>query len=200
MTSVTPPPCPDCSTVTERIEVEGEGEEVWRCTAPDCTRRTYGTGDENDDFDLPSYSETDEHGAVVIYHGTGEVDFEATAELAAQDGPDDEDDDQEPDDGAGSVASPTARVWEPEAREIRVKDLTHVLAGGWVRIYGDPPEGWRHFTEAAYDPDHDTTVAITYSDGEVGREWPWPQALLVHADPDTIPTATRPGPARLVQR
>ncbi|WP_157856040.1 hypothetical protein [Streptomyces aureocirculatus] len=47
MTSVTPPPCPDCSTVTERIEVEDEA--VWHCTAPDCTRRTYGTGDENDD-------------------------------------------------------------------------------------------------------------------------------------------------------
>ncbi|MGW6605165.1 hypothetical protein [Streptomyces sp. NPDC055036] len=194
MTSVTPPPCPDCSTVTERIEVEGE--KVWRCTAADCTRRTYGTGDENDDFDLPSYSETDENGAVIIYHGTGDTDFEATAELAAQDGPDDEDQD----DDAGPSAPPAAPAWEPEAREIRVQDLAHVLAGGWVRIYSDPPQGWRHFTEAAYDPDHDSTVAITYSDGEVEREWPWPQALLVHAGPDTIPTTTRPGPARLVRR
>lgn len=192
MTSITPPPCPDCSTVTERIEVEGE--EVWRCTAPDCTRRTYGTGDENDDQDLPPYSETDAGGAVVCFHGTGEVDLEATAELAAQDGPDDEDQDDTP------VPAPAAAAWEPEAREVRVQDLAHVLAGGWVRIHSAPPEGWRYFTEAAYDPDHDTTVTITYSDGEVVREWPWPQALLVHAGPDTIPTATRPGPAGLVQR
>lgn len=180
--------------MTERIQVEGE--EVWRCTAPDCTRRTYGTGDENDDQDLPSYSETEADGAVVCFHGTGEVDFEATAELAAQDDPADEN----PDDDADPLPAPAAAAWEPQAREIRVQDLAHVLAGGWVRIYGDPPEGWRHFTEAAYDPDHDTTVAITYSDGEVVREWPWPQALLVHADPDTIPTTTRPGSARLVQR
>lgn len=100
MTSVTPPPCPDCSTVTERIEVEGE--EVWHCTAPDCTRRTYGTGDENDDQDLPSYSETDEHGALIIYHGTGDIDFEATAELASQDGPDDQNQDD-----AGPAARPS---------------------------------------------------------------------------------------------
>lgn len=93
MTSVTPPPCPDCPTVTERIEVAGE--EVWHCTAPDCTRRTYGTGDENDDQDLPSYCETDEHGALIIHHGTGDIDFEATAELAVQEGPDDQDQDDD---------------------------------------------------------------------------------------------------------
>jgi hypothetical protein len=189
--SVTPPACPGCSTVTERIGVEGE--EVWRCTAPNCTRRTYGTGDENDDQDLPSsYRVTDEHGAIVCLHGTGEVDVEATAELAAQDGPDDEDQDDDP------APVPAAVVWKPEAREIRVKDLAHVLAGGWVRIHSDPPEGWRHFTEAAYDPGHDTTVAITYSDGEVAHEDPWPQALLVHAGADMFPTATRPGPGGLV--
>lgn len=104
MTSVNPPLCPDCSTVTEGIEVEGE--KVWHCTAPDCTRRTYGTGDEDDDFDLPSYSETDEDGAVIIYHGTGDIDIEATAELASQDGPDD----QDQDDDAGPAAPLTAPV------------------------------------------------------------------------------------------
>ncbi|MFF4410142.1 hypothetical protein [Streptomyces sp. NPDC001404] len=108
MTSITPPPCPDCSTVTERIEAEGE--EVWRCTAPDCTRRTYGTGDPDDDDYLPGYSETDENGAVIIFRGNGEVDIEATAELAAQDGPDDEDDGQDPDDEAGHAAPLTAPV------------------------------------------------------------------------------------------
>lgn len=189
--SVTPA-CPECSTATERIEVEGE--EVWRCTAPGCSRRTYGTGDPDDDDNLPPYTETDEDGAAVCFHGTGEVDVEATAELAAQEHGEDQDHD------TGPLTVPAAAAWEPEAREIRVKDLAHVLAGGWVRIYGDPPEGWRHFTEAAYDPEHDTTVAITYSNGEVEREWPWPQALLVHAGPETIPTATRPGPARLVPR
>ncbi|MEU5547172.1 hypothetical protein AB0G85_33150 [Streptomyces sioyaensis] len=85
-------------------------------------------------------------------------------------------------------------------RDVRVKDLTHVLAGAWVWLYGDP-EGWRFFTNATYDPDAgDTTVTITYSDGEVVREEPWPQARLVHAGPESIPTATRPGPAGLVPR
>ncbi|WP_247721210.1 hypothetical protein [Streptomyces sennicomposti] len=90
---LTAPPCPDCATATERIEVEGE--EVWRCTAPDCTRRTYGTGDPDDDDALPPYTETDTDGAVTVYHGTGEIDLEATAELAAQDDPDDDPDDEE---------------------------------------------------------------------------------------------------------
>ncbi|MFD7853525.1 hypothetical protein ACFV6B_04405 [Streptomyces microflavus] len=82
--------------MTEQIEVESE--EVWRCTAPDCARRTYGTGDENDDFDLPSHSETDENGVVIIYHGADGIDFEATSELASHDGPDDrgQDDDAAP--------------------------------------------------------------------------------------------------------
>lgn len=31
-----------------------------------------------------------------------------------------------------------------------------------------------------WTPQHDTTVAITYSDGEVVREEPWPQARLLH--------------------
>lgn len=64
--------------MTERTEVEGE--EVWRCTAPDCTRRTYGTSD---------------------------IDFEATAELTAQDGPEDEADQ---DDDAGHAPPLTAPV------------------------------------------------------------------------------------------
>ncbi|MFK0154115.1 hypothetical protein ACIQVK_18840 [Streptomyces sp. NPDC090493] len=103
MTSVSPPPCPECSTATERIEVEGE--EVWSCTARDCTRRTYGTGDENDDDFLPGYTEADSDGAVLVFRGNGEVDIEATGELAAQDGPGDEDD---PDDDAGHAAPQTA--------------------------------------------------------------------------------------------
>ncbi|WP_093802211.1 hypothetical protein [Streptomyces sp. Wb2n-11] len=85
------------------------GRGGWRCTAPDCTRRTYGTGDENDDFDLPSYSKTDEHGALIIYHGTGVIDFEATAELASQEGPGGPDD-QDQDDDASPVAPLTAPV------------------------------------------------------------------------------------------
>ncbi|MET8816654.1 hypothetical protein ABZW47_32255 [Streptomyces sp. NPDC004549] len=83
------PPCPDCSTTTEPVDIEGE--RVWRCTAADCTRRTYGTGDPDDDDDLPPYTETDPDGATIVYHGTGEIDIEATAELAAQDGPDEDD-------------------------------------------------------------------------------------------------------------
>ncbi|MFJ1757369.1 hypothetical protein [Kitasatospora sp. NPDC088134] len=87
-----PPACPDCSGPTLPITVEGE--DIWRCS---CGRRTYG-GDPDDDVDLPSYRETDEHGVVTLYHGTGEVDIEATAEWAAQEDPDDEDeyDDEDP--------------------------------------------------------------------------------------------------------
>ncbi|MFJ5820043.1 hypothetical protein ACIQGT_40090 [Streptomyces sp. NPDC093108] len=87
------PPCPDCSTDTEPVDVEGE--RVWRCTAADCTRRTYGTGDPDDDDDLPPYTETDPDGATIVYHGTGEIDIETTAELAAQGGPDEDDQDAE---------------------------------------------------------------------------------------------------------
>lgn len=90
------PSCPDCSTDTEQIDVEDE--KVWRCTAPDCTRRTYGTGNPDDDEDLPPYTETDEDGATIVYHGTGEVDVETTAELAAQRGPQADDQDADGDD------------------------------------------------------------------------------------------------------
>ncbi|MFG2844223.1 hypothetical protein ACGF12_13775 [Kitasatospora sp. NPDC048296] len=83
------PACPQCAGPTLPLPVGGEG--IWRC--PACGRRTYGTGDEDDDVDLPSYSETDEHGAVTIYHGHGEVDLEASAELASQDSADDADED-----------------------------------------------------------------------------------------------------------
>ncbi|MFD5236062.1 hypothetical protein [Streptomyces tendae] len=185
------PTCPECATITERIEVEGE--QVWRCTAPGCGRRTYGTGDQDDDQDLPPYTETDETGAVICYHGDGEVDIEATAELAAQD------DDGEAEPGHPNLGDSPAGPAEPEVRDVRVKDLAHALAGGWAWIYGDP-EGWRSFTSAAYDPDHDTAVTITYSDGEVVREDPWPQTRFVHAGPESFPTASRPGPAGMVKR
>ncbi|WP_274036691.1 hypothetical protein [Streptomyces sp. MMBL 11-1] len=192
MTSVTPP-CPECSTTTERTEVEGE--EVFRCPLPGCGRRTYGTGDPDDDDDLPPYTEVDEHGATLLYRGDGELDIEATAEHASQDGPDEEDQDDEQPSGP---AGPTG--WEPQVRDVRVKDLGAVLTGAWVWIYGDP-EGWRFLTSAEYDPDAgDTRVTLTYGDGEVVREDPWPQARLVRAGPDTVPTATRPGPAGLVRR
>ncbi|MFD5906533.1 hypothetical protein ACFWHG_34240 [Streptomyces microflavus] len=179
--------------MTERIEVEGE--EVWRCTAPDCTRRTYGTGNPDDDEALPPYTETDETGATLLYRGDGELDIEATAEHASQDGPDDENQDDEQPAGPGG---PTG--WEPQVQDVRVKDLAAVLTGARVWIYGDP-EGWRFFTSAEYNPDAgDTMVTLTYGDGEVVREDPWPQARLVRDEPDSVPTTTRPGPAGLVRR
>ncbi|MEU7156051.1 hypothetical protein AB0A98_06350 [Streptomyces chrestomyceticus] len=72
------PSCPDCSTVTEPVDIKGE--RIWRCTAPDCTRRTYGPGDPDDDDALPPYTETD---------------VETTAELSAQGGPDEDEQDTE---------------------------------------------------------------------------------------------------------
>ncbi|MFE8941164.1 hypothetical protein ACFYNX_27280 [Streptomyces sp. NPDC007872] len=77
-----PPTCPDCSTDTEQIDVEGE--KAWRCTAADCNRRIYSTGDPDDDKDLPPYTETETDGATIVYHGTDEIDIETTAELASQ--------------------------------------------------------------------------------------------------------------------
>ncbi|MFB7836178.1 hypothetical protein [Streptomyces sp. NPDC056056] len=92
-----PPTCPDCSTDTEQIDVEGE--KAWRCTAPDCTRRTYGTGEPDDDQDLPPYTETDADGTTIVYHGTGEIDIETTAELASQEAAHENDQDADEDDG-----------------------------------------------------------------------------------------------------
>lgn len=89
MTTTGTPPCPECSTETVPLTVDGE--DVWRCPDPECGRRTYGTGSEDDDRALPTYTETGADGAVLVYHGNGHLDLEATAELAAQDGPDEED-------------------------------------------------------------------------------------------------------------
>ncbi|MGW5342916.1 hypothetical protein [Streptomyces sp. NPDC004050] len=96
---------------------------------------------------------------------------------------------------AGQPAASPPAVWEPQVRDVRVQDLAHALAGGWVWIYGE--RGWRFFTRADYDAEEDTAVTITYADGEVAREAPWPQARLVQAGPECIPTASRPGPARM---
>lgn len=194
MTSVTPL-CPACAATTELIEVEGE--DVFRCSAPGCGRRTYGTGDEDADQTLPPYTETDEDGSVVIYHGNGEPDFEATAELASQDGPGDEDDldDAEPGDGP----APAGRHPEPEVRDVRVQDLARVEGGVWVWLYGDE-RGWHFLTGAEYDPDGgDSSVALTFSDCTTEREGPWPQARVVRAEPDIVPTVTAPGSAGLVR-
>lgn len=87
----TPPPCPECAHPTEPFTVGGEN--IWRCPDPECGRRTYGTGSRDDDDCLPPYTETGADGAVFVYHGTGDLDLEATAELASQDGPDEDDSD-----------------------------------------------------------------------------------------------------------
>ncbi|MET9396011.1 hypothetical protein [Kitasatospora sp. NPDC002965] len=101
-----PPACPDCSATTLPLSVEGE--QLWVC--PSCGRRTYGTGDEDDDADLPSYTETGPDGAVFVHHGTGEVDIEATAEWATQDRADEDGDEDEDMDGEGG---PHAGCFEP---------------------------------------------------------------------------------------
>ncbi|WP_431776325.1 hypothetical protein [Streptomyces cucumeris] len=183
--SVTPA-CPECRAATVLIQVEGE--DLFRC--PTCGRRTWGAEPDDDD-NLPPYSETAEDGSVLIYHGNGELDFEATAEHASQNGPGEEDglDDEEPDDDHP----------EPEVRDVRVRDLAQALGGVWVWVYGDE-RGWRFLTDAEYDPDRgDSSVVLTFSDGTTEREWPWPQARMVRAEPDTVPTATGPGPAGLVK-
>ncbi|WP_330469311.1 hypothetical protein OG547_35550 (plasmid) [Streptomyces longwoodensis] len=171
------PPCPDCSTATERIEVEGE--EVCGCTAPDCTRRTYGTGDPDADDALPPYTETDADGAVVVHHGTGEVDIEATAELAAQDGPDEDDPADEeqpaPADGAPHPASPPG--------------VGHVPgAPGW----GTSPtgRGRRPGTERAPGTSG-TPTAITDSDAGAGAEPQRPQPGVGHGP---VPQRLAPSP------
>ncbi|WP_331718756.1 hypothetical protein [Streptomyces sp. NBC_00212] len=52
---ISSPPCPECSTPTLPLAVDGE--DIWRC--PPCGRRTYGTDDLHDE-DLSSYAETDQ--------------------------------------------------------------------------------------------------------------------------------------------
>ncbi|MFD5877031.1 hypothetical protein [Streptomyces sp. NPDC060322] len=103
-----------CSTATERIEAEGE---EGRSTAPD-SRRTCGTSDPDDDA-LPPYTETNETGAVFIHHGSDEVDIEATADLAAQDDPDEDDDlvvKEQPAPAAGAPVPERARGTERDPR------------------------------------------------------------------------------------
>lgn len=165
------PPCPDCSTATERIEVEGE--EVWRRMSPYCTRRTYGTGDPDTDDALPPCTETDADGAVFVHHGTGEVDIEATAELAAQDGPADEEQ-TAPADGAPRPAS--------------TPGVGHVpRTPGW----GTSPtgRGRRRGTERARGTSG-TPTAITDSDRGAGAEPQRPQPGVGHG-----PVPQRPAPS-----
>lgn len=71
------PPCPECASPTEPITVAGE--ELWRCPTLGCGRRTYGTGNEDDDEDLPPYRENG-----INYRGNGEIDIESTGEWDAQ--------------------------------------------------------------------------------------------------------------------
>ncbi|MFF4173675.1 AAA family ATPase [Streptomyces sp. NPDC001744] len=108
MTTTSTPPCPECSTTTVPATVDGE--DIWRCPDPECGCRTYGTGNEDHDDALPSYTETDAAGAVFVYHGTGHLDLEATAELASQDGPDEDDEEPTGPFGAPFVLEPGTLV------------------------------------------------------------------------------------------
>ncbi|WP_093804065.1 hypothetical protein [Streptomyces sp. Wb2n-11] len=178
------PQCRDCSTATERIEVE----EVWRCTAPDCTRRTYGTG--NPDDALSAYTETC---AVFICHGTDEVDVKATAELAAQDGPDQvaalvgaaQDG---PDEGGDLVDQeqlvPAAGAPVPESARGTVRVPGASGRGNVLPQWGPLPG-----VESAPDPE-DFPMANTDSDGRAGREPRRPQPGVGHGAllPDTDPS------------
>ncbi|WP_344406954.1 hypothetical protein [Streptomyces longisporus] len=67
-----------------KLAMELDGFDFFNC--PACGRRSF-CSDDYDDSELPCYSQ-EEDGLVVIYHGHGEIDVEATAELAAQ-APDD---------------------------------------------------------------------------------------------------------------
>ncbi|MGO4417202.1 hypothetical protein AB4Z54_00095 [Streptomyces sp. MCAF7] len=166
MTSLTPP-CPECATATEPLTVEGE--DVFRCPAPGCGRRTYGMGDPDDDDNLSPYSETDEDGAVVIYRGNGEIDVEATAENAAQEEPGEDDDlvDEEQPDPAAVVRGPGSPAWWPRFPE-----------------FEDAP--------ARKDP----TTPLTYSDEEVVDEDPAPQQFpMGHEQPAPFPAP--PGGERM---
>ncbi|MFM9625082.1 zf-TFIIB domain-containing protein [Streptomyces turgidiscabies] len=165
--SVTPD-CPECGNETERFEVEGE--DIWRC--PKCGRRTYGTGSPDDDDQLPPYSEADEDGGTVIYHGTGEVDIEATAELAAQDGPTDEDDGDrdDPDEPGPDLPAPP----EPGAGHgVRATGLDREPGG--ERGWGDPQEWGSRIPTDLLAADR-TTATFTHSNGEAEQQQPGPPA------------------------
>ncbi|MEU0032032.1 hypothetical protein [Streptomyces sp. NPDC006335] len=173
------PQYPDCSTDTERSEVEGE--EVWRCTAPDFTRRTYGNG-EDDPTDreqpAPADTETDQEGAVFVHHGTGAGGIEATAELATQDGHGEDDPaDQEqpaPADGAPHPAS------TPGVGHIR-----------GARGRGTSPTGRGRCPGTERAPDTaGTPTAFTDSDGGAGGEPQLPQPGVGHG-----PVPHRPAPS-----
>ncbi|MGW0647329.1 TFIIB-type zinc ribbon-containing protein [Streptomyces umbrinus] len=70
--------CPECGT--RMAPMEFDGFDFFHC--PACGRRSFCSV-EADDSDLPSFSQ-EEDGAVVVYHGTGDIDIETTAELASQ--------------------------------------------------------------------------------------------------------------------
>lgn len=177
--SVTSPPCPECQTVTEPIKAEDE--DVFRCPAPGCGRRTYGTGDPDADDALPPYTETDADGAVFVHHGTGEVDIEATAELTAQDGPAEDDQADE------EQAAPAADTPHPAS----TPGVGHV-PGAPGR--GISPTGWgrRPGTERA--PGTTVTLrAITDSDGGAGVAPQRPQPGVGHGPAPQRPPASPRG-------
>lgn len=158
--SVTPA-CPECRAAT--VSIQAEGEDLFRC--PACGRRTYGTGDPDDDDALPPYTETDESGAVFVHRGTGEVDVEATAEVAAQEGPG-EDDDL----GAEEPPAPAAPVVGHGAPAGR----------GTTPVPGDAPA----------DLDLDPAATLTDRNGGAGHEEPVP-----HLAPGHGRTASCPNPS-----
>ncbi|MFD8671041.1 hypothetical protein ACFV1U_37460, partial [Streptomyces microflavus] len=75
-------------------------------------------GDGADDgTNLPSYTETDPDGTAIVYHGTGEIDIETTAELAARDDPDEDDRPAEkPPPGQGARGAPATPPRGPRPR------------------------------------------------------------------------------------
>ncbi|MEU5610510.1 hypothetical protein AB0H03_17545 [Streptomyces sparsogenes] len=166
------PSCPECATATERIEVEGE--EVWRCTAPGCTRRTYGTGDPDHDDTLPGYSEADEDGAEIVYHDTGEIDVEATAELAAQGRPDEDDLVEDERSAPAADAGPPGDA----------PGVGHVPSRGRGNTGADRG---RH-PDVEVPPDARVpALAITDSNGAVGHEPQRPHDRVGHERPSPFP-------------
>ena len=179
VTSVTPA-CPECGNATERFEAEGET--IWRC--PRCGRRTYGTGDADDDDQLPSYSEVDEDGDTVIYHGTGEVDIEATAELASQDGPADEDD------WDGDAPDEPAPPEPGAGHDVRAADSDR--GPGGERGWGAPQEWGSRSLSDILAADR-TTATFTHSNGEAEQEQPGPRARAMSPGEDRSDFPGPPG-------